>query len=145
MNRAEKLFMADIADLDDVLAFVDEYLEEAGCGMKPQMQIDIAVEEMFVNVARYAYSSCENIGPEDRQVRVSLLFEEGPGMFQVELMDKGTAFDPTAKPDPDITLPPQEREIGGLGIYMAKKNMDEMSYEYRDGKNILTMKKKLNG
>ena len=138
MDRKEQVFQADTASLSEVLAFVDMFLEGAGCSMKAQMQIDIAMEEMFVNVARYAYKDSSG-----GQVSVSVIEEEEPHRILVELSDEGIPFDPTARTDPDITLSLEEREIGGLGIYMAKKNMDGMTYEYRDGRNVLRMWKNL--
>ena len=143
MNRKEQLFIADTDNLNEVLAFVDEYLEAVGCSMKIQMQIDVSLEEMFVNVARYAYREGESVSSGDKTVLLEVSLEEESHSLLLTLTDQGIPFDPTARRDPDVTLSLEEREIGGLGIYMAKKNMDEMTYERRDGKNILHMRKKL--
>ena len=143
MNRKEQLFIADTDNLNEVLAFVDEYLEAAGCSMKIQMQIDVSLEEMFVNVARYAYREGESVSSGDKTVLLEVSLEEESHSLLLTLTDQGIPFDPTARRDPDVTLSLEEREIGGLGIYMAKKNMDEMTYERMDGKNILHMRKKL--
>lgn len=124
---------AEIDKLHDVLAFVDTLLEENGCSMKAQMQIDIALEELFVNIAHYAYPQ----GAGDAEIKVNIT----PGCIEITLIDSGVPYDPLAKPDPDITLSANERAIGGLGIFMSKKLMDEMSYQYSDGKNMLTIKK----
>lgn len=127
---------ATIENLDEVLAFVDQHLEEADCSMKVQMQIDVAVEEIFVNIAHYAYK------PEIGRALVQLDFEPG-NVVAITFVDSGIPYDPLAKADPDVTLSAEERQIGGLGIYMVKKSMDEMLYAREDGKNILVLKKKL--
>ena len=122
--------------LDEVLAFVDGILEELGCPMKIQMQMDVAVEELYVNIARYAYAP--GIGPATLRVEATA----GP-VVAITFISRGVPFDPLAKPDPDITLSAEERQIGGLGIFMVKKSMDDMKYEYRDGQNVLTIVKNL--
>jgi anti-sigma regulatory factor (Ser/Thr protein kinase) len=121
-------------NLSKVAAFIDGELEEAGCAMKAQMQIDIAVEELFVNVAKYAY---ENGG----DVSVSVSISGDPPACHITFDDCGVPYDPLAKPDPDVTLSAEKRAIGGLGIFMVKKSMDDMKYEYKDGHNILTISK----
>ena len=126
---------AALSNLEQALAFVDEALEELECPMKKQMQVDLAVEEAFVNVANYAY------GEETGSVTLELFADPKEGEFTVTLRDSGMPFDPLAREDPDLTLPAEQREIGGLGIYMVKKNMDSVDYAYRDGQNVLTMRK----
>lgn len=128
---------ARVENLPDVLAFVDRYLEEQNCPMKAQMQIDVAVEELFVNIAHYAY------GPEIGAATVRVDVLEQPLTVAITLLDHGKPYDPLAKADPDVSLPAEDRQIGGLGIYMVKKSMNEIAYEYRDGQNILTIKKQL--
>ena len=124
-------------NLPQVLAFVDEQLEAADCPMKIQMQIDIAVEEIFVNIAHYAY----NPGVGSATVRVDVMGE--PPAVDITFIDGGVPYDPLAKADPDVTLSAEERQIGGLGIFMVKKSMDDIKYEYLDGHNVLTLKKGL--
>ena len=124
-------------NLPQVLAFVDEQLEAADCPMKIQMQIDIAVEEIFVNIAHYAYTP--EVGTAT--VRIEVMGE--PPAVDITFIDKGIPYDPLAKADPDVTLSAEERQIGGLGIFMVKKTMDDVKYEYCDGHNILTLKKGL--
>ncbi len=128
---------AKVDNLNQVLAFVDERLEAHGCSMKVQMQIDVAVEEIFVNIAHYAYAP--NTGPATLQIET----EENPLAVSITFIDSGAPFDPLAKPDPDVTLSVEERQIGGLGIYMVKKSMDSVTYRRQDGKNMLTIKKSL--
>ncbi|MCR5664099.1 MAG: ATP-binding protein [Oscillospiraceae bacterium] len=128
---------AKVERLDEVLAFIDGELEAAGCPMKTMMQIDIAAEELFVNVANYAYA------PGVGMVTVRVSVRENERTAAVSFLDSGVPFDPLKKEDPDVSLPAEEREIGGLGIFMAKKTMDELRYEYAEGQNRLTMIKKL--
>ena len=128
---------AVVENLSSVLEIVDQELEAAGASMKVQMQVDVAIEELFVNVSRYAYA------PETGEVRIQIGFDKQTSALLVTFIDSGVPFDPVAKLDPDITLGAQEREIGGLGIFMAKKNMDSMEYRREDGKNILTVTKRI--
>ena len=123
-------------NLPKVLAFVDGELEQRDCPMKTQMQIDIAVEELFVNIANYDYH------PKIGWASVMVEVLDDPLSVSVTFMDSGEPYDPLAKADPDTTLSAEERQIGGLGIYMVKKSMDEIAYEYKDGQNILTIKKR---
>lgn len=129
---------ATVENIPAVTAFVDEQLEALGCPMKAQMQIDIAIDELFSNIAYYAYNP--EVGPAT--VRVEVV--EDPMAVRISFIDHGKPYDPLAKADPDTSLSADERGIGGLGIYMVKKSMDEVNYEYRDGENILTIKKHIN-
>ncbi|MBQ3919565.1 MAG: ATP-binding protein [Oscillospiraceae bacterium] len=124
-------------NLGQVLGFVDNELENAGCPMKIQMQIDLAVEEIFVNIAHYAYDP--DVGPATVRVEIS----HDPAIVDITFIDHGVPYDPLAKADPDISLSAEERQIGGLGIFMVKKTMDDIKYEYKDGHNILTLIKGL--
>lgn len=128
---------AKVENLPTVLALVDEQLESVDCPMKIQMQIDVAVEEIFVNIAHYAYNP--EVG--NAMVRVEIL-PDVPSI-DITFIDKGVPYDPLAKADPDVTLSAEERQIGGLGIFMVKKTMDDVKYEYVNGHNILTLKKGL--
>ena len=127
---------ATIENIASVTAFVDEQLERLDCPMKTQVQVDIAIDELFSNIANYAYHP--KVGAATVRVEVT----EDPLAVVLTFIDNGVPYDPLAKADPDITLSAEEREIGGLGIYMVKKTMDDISYEYRDGQNILRIKKK---
>ena len=128
---------AKTENLEEVLGFVDRHLEAMDCSPKVSVQIDVAVEELFVNIAHYAYSP----GTGDATIDVEIL--KDPAAIAITFTDRGKPFDPLAKEDPDITLSAEERQIGGLGIYMVKKSMDEVVYEYKDGQNILRIKKNL--
>lgn len=129
----EKTFPASDEALPEVMSFVEENLEAFGCTMKAIMQISVCVEEIFVNIAHYAYG--EGIG------NMTLSLSSQDNKVCLVFSDNGVPFDPLAKEDPDITLSAEERPVGGLGIFMVKKVMDEVDYEYRDGKNVFTMKK----
>lgn len=126
---------AAVENLDTVTAFIDEQLEADDCPMKTQMQIELAVEEIFVNIAHYAYA------PETGMAVISVDISGSRAVITFE--DSGIPYDPLAKPDPDTTLAAEDRSVGGLGIFMVKKSMDDVRYEYRDGKNILTIVKRL--
>ncbi len=122
-------------NLTELLAFVDEQLEAADCPVKTQMQIDIAAEEIFVNIANYAYK------PRIGTVKVLVEVTEDPSAAEITFIDSGIPYDPLEKADPDVTLSADERQIGGLGIFMVKKTMDDVKYEYLDGHNVLMLKK----
>ncbi len=124
-------------NLPKVISFVNEHLEAADCNMRTQIQIDIAVEELFINIASYAYD------PEIGTAVVQVTVTDEPLSVEITFIDNGRQYDPLAKEDPDITLPINKRKKGGLGIFMVKNSMDDIHYEYADGKNILTIKKKL--
>ena len=137
VNMTNKTFPAKTEALLDVLGFVEEQLESYECPMKIQTAICVAIEEVFVNVAHYAY------GGKEGDVTFAIDFEEETRNVTIQMTDKGVAFDPLKKPDPDITLSAEEREIGGLGIFITKKTMDLVTYAYENGENILTMRKKI--
>lgn len=124
-------------NLQEVISFVDGHLEDMGASMKAQMQIDIAVEELFVNIAHYAYA------PDAGEVVISVAKDKEKNQISITFADSGKPYNPLEKTDPDVTLSAEERSIGGLGIFMVKKSMDDMRYEYKDGQNILTITKRL--
>lgn len=124
-------------NLGQVQGFVSEQLKRYDCSSRILTQIDIAVEEIFVNIAHYAYESA--VGSTEIRVQV----EQDPLCVTITFVDQGVPYDPLKREDPDITLPAEERQIGGLGIFMVKKSMDAVFYDYQDGKNILTIRKGL--
>lgn len=131
----EMTLPAVVENIAQVTDFVNAQLEEIGCPMKAQVQIDIAIDELFGNIAQYAYNP--EIGPATVRVEVS----DAPISVTITFMDHGVPYDPLQKEDPDITLSAEERGSGGLGIFMVKKTMDEITYEYKDGQNILRIRK----
>ena len=117
--------------LEEVLDFAGNIARDAGLEAKEINNVCIAVEEVFVNIASYAYPS------DDGEVTISVFADSGKLIIEFE--DSGTPYDPLAKADPDVSLSAGEREIGGLGIFMVKELMDDVVYRYEDGKNILTI------
>jgi len=122
-------------NVDKAIEFVDEMLEEYDCPVKIQMAIDVAVDELFSNIAHYAYNPDKGFAT----VRVDVV--KDPLAVEITFVDNGVPYDPLKKTDPDTTLSIEDRDIGGLGILIVKKTMDHINYEYKDGKNILTIKK----
>lgn len=133
----ELTIASTVENIETVTAFVNEQLESLHCPMKAQIQIDIAIDELFGNIAQYAYNP--DVGSATVRVEVT----QEPLAVIITFIDGGVPYDPLAAADPDVTLSAQERQLGGLGIYMVKKSMDEITYEYKDGKNILSIKKNL--
>ena len=129
----ELIVDAKVEKLDTVLSFVDEFLESIEMPMNIMMKVDIAVEELFVNIASYAYS--------DNNGKATIQIEENKDNVCISFIDSGKPYNPLKKEDPDITLSAEDRQIGGLGIYMVKKSMDNVEYEYIDGKNVLRITK----
>lgn len=128
---------AVLDNLDTVIDFIDEQLDEYGCGMKEKMAIDVAADELFTNIASYAYN------PEKGNATVRVEVFEDPLAVEITFIDNGVPYDPLAKADPDTTLSVEDRPIGGLGIFIVKKSMDAVNYEYKEGRNILTIRKKI--
>ena len=131
----ELTIAATVENIEVVTDFVNQQLELLECPMKAQMQIDIAIDELFSNIAHYSDN------PEVGQATVRVEVVENPLAVTITFIDNGIPYDPLAKEDPDLTLSAEERQIGGLGIYMVKKSMDEITYEYKDGQKILSIKK----
>ena len=128
---------AETGQLDEINAFIDGELERCGCPVKVQMQVALAVEEIFVNIASYAYH------PEIGEAQIDVDASGDPPTVTIRFLDHGKPFNPLAKEDADTTLSAEERGVGGLGILLVKKNMDDVTYSYEDGKNVLTIKKTL--
>ena len=131
----ERTFPASLDQLQQVQDFIDEQLEQHDCPMKAKFQLDVAVEEIFVNIAHYAYNS------EVGNATIRCCVGGSPLQVTIQFLDHGKPFNPLAKEDADTTLSAEEREIGGLGILMVKKSMDAVDYTYENGKNILTIQK----
>lgn len=131
----ELTLAATIENIDTVTDYVNEELMTLGCPMKAQIQIDIAIDEIFSNIAHYAYA------PDTGDATVRIETAHTPSSVVITFMDGGKPYDPLQKEDPDTSLSADEREIGGLGIYMVKNSMDDVRYEYRDGQNMLSITK----
>ena len=126
---------AIIENVEKVTAFVNTELENLKCSVKTKAEIDMAIDEIFSNIANYAYDLA--VGKATVQIEK----QDNPRAIVITFIDEGKPFDPLKKKDPDITLSAEKRVIGGLGIFMVKKSMDDIKYEYKDNKNILTIKK----
>lgn len=129
----KELFVDAVIDnLEVVMDFVNSELETYDCNMKVQTQIDIAIEEIFVNISSYAYNP--EVGAVTIRVAVG-------NEITIEFEDKGKPYNPIEKIDPDVTKSIEERDVGGLGIFMVKKIMDSIEYKNVENKNILTIRK----
>ena len=128
---------AMIENMNTVTAFVDDFLDQIACPMKSRIQINIVIDEIFGNICHYAYK--DSVGA------VTVRVESGntPKAVFLTFTDNGIPYNPLDTEDPDITLSSEERKIGGLGIYLVKKNMDEIKYEYVNQQNRLWMEKRL--
>lgn len=135
--RKEIELEAAVDNISKALDFIEEQLNENGCENKTLMQILVASEEIFSNIAFYAYA------PETGRARIIIEILPDTNEAAITFIDQGIPYDPLKKEDPDIMLPSSERQIGGLGIFMVKKTMDDVIYEYKDGCNILTIRKRL--
>lgn len=127
---------ATVENIETVTDFVNEYLDEAGCPMKVQLQIAVVIDEIFSNIAHYAYA------PSIGDTTVSVAVNKETDVLMLSFADRGIEYNPLVKEDPDVTLSAEERQIGGMGIFMVKKLMDDITYEYVGGCNVLTMWKK---
>ena len=135
MNAKEVTLEASLENISRVMTFIDEQLEAAGCGMKAQMQIDVAIDELFGNIAHYAYA------PGSGKATVRFAYDEADRRVSITFIDSGIPYNPLQKADPDITLSAEERPVGGLGIFLVKKTMDDMVYRRENNCNILTIHK----
>ena len=123
--------------MDEVNMFLEAQLDEVACPPDSAFLLMLAAEEIFVNIASYAYDGGEG------DARIEFSFDEEKEMAELVFSDRGIPFDPTSRPSPDITLKSDDRPIGGLGIHIIKQRMDEVVYQYAGGKNVLTIRKYL--
>lgn len=135
MNESKELTIeAKIENVDKVISFINATLQEHGCTFDMMQRIDLALEEMLVNISNYAYPG------ETGKAHVAISFPD-EGVVQLDIRDSGVPYDPTKREDPQVTIPLKQRKKGGLGIYMTKMVMDEMNYEHREGVNHTILKK----
>ena len=128
---------ARIENIEPITAFVEHELEAINCPPRPQMQIIVAIDELISNIANYAYA------PGGGNVTVEFDYDEADRTIMITFTDEGVPYDPLQHEEPDISLPAEKREIGGLGIHLVRKTMDDMKYRYENGKNILTIFKRI--
>lgn len=129
---------ATVDELYKVQDFVEEQLTQHDCAPKVIVQIAIAVEEIYVNIAKYAYF------PEVGEATIRCKVGEMPLKVMIQFMDNGNPFNPLAREEVDITVPVEQRGVGGLGILLVKQSMDQVEYSYESGNNILTIMKEIN-
>ena len=125
-----------VGELERVAVFIEEICEELGLGMDLQMNLNLVLEEMVSNIIFYAY-------PEGTDAEIELMAEYDGKELTFVLSDRGREFDPTLKEDADIDVNPIDREIGGMGIWIVKNIMNQVTYQRLEGKNLLTMKKEI--
>lgn len=128
---------ANVDNLYKVFSFIEQQLAGVNCDIKDQNRLLIAIEEIFINIAKYAYKDGNG------SIKVQVSFSTNPDVITIVFIDSGIKYDPLAKEDPDIGLSVSERPIGGLGIYITKKFVDEVFYDYKNNQNILTIKKQI--
>ena len=126
---------ATLDNLANVMDFCVAPLEDMDAPTKIQFSLNLVVEEIFVNVANYAYK------PQTGSLAIVRTVENSPLAIVLRFIDSGVPYNPLEKPDPDVTQSLEERQIGGLGIFLVKKNVDDIAYEYTNGQNILTVRK----
>ena len=132
--RKEIRIKNQISELEHVAKFIEEIGEELGLSMELQMNLNLVMEEMVSNVIFYAY-------PQEVDAEIELVAKSDGKELTFVLTDQGREFDPTAKEDADPNVNPAEREIGGMGIFIVKNIMNQVTYQRLDGKNLLTMTK----
>jgi serine/threonine-protein kinase RsbW len=125
-----------VGELEHVAVFIEEICEELGLGMDLQMNLNLVLEEMVSNIIFYAY-------PEGTDAEIELMAEYDGKELTFVLSDQGREFDPTLKEDADVDVNPIDREIGGMGIWIVKNIMNQVTYQRLEGKNLLTMKKEI--
>lgn len=128
---------ASFDQIEVVTDFVNETLEALGGSVRARLQLDVAIDEIMSNIVRYAYS------PGTGSVTVRLEALENPPAVRLSFIDRGVPYDPFTARQPDVSAPAEERAVGGLGIYLVRKTMDEVRYEYLDGQNILHITKRI--
>ena len=123
-----------IGELEKIAQFIEEICEELGLDMELQMNLNLVIEEMVTNVIFYAY-------PKDVEEEIELLVKSDGKTLTIVLSDQGMEFAPTTRESPDPDVNPAERDLGGMGIFIVKNIMNEVTYQRLDGKNLLTMTK----
>lgn len=129
-SKADRLY--------EVQDFVNSCLSGSGASEKVVLQLQLVVEEIFINIANYAYRP-----PGSGDVDISCTVEEDVMKVTLRFVDRGPEFDPLKRPDPDVGADPADRPIGGLGIFLVKNNVDGIAYRRDGDKNILTVEKRI--
>lgn len=116
-----------------ITAFVEEELERRQCPPKIRLQLELVIDELISNIVRYAY------GDDGGDITVQLEWEEDPAAVVLTFVDQGVPYDPLQRQDPDVSLPAEQRQNGGLGIFLVKQLMDRLEYQFTDGQNVFTV------
>ena len=135
--KEELVIEAVIDNLEAVNLFVHKSIKQFEVSKRTLMQLDLIVEEIFVNVASYAYA------PNTGSVKILIEAKEEPLTVSLTFIDSGVPYNPLEKSDPDVNLSADDRQIGGLGIFLTKNFVDDISYQFLDGRNILKIEKYL--
>ncbi|MDR0900553.1 MAG: ATP-binding protein [Methanobrevibacter sp.] len=134
----ELVISADLNELNRLLTFFNNVIKVSDISESSKMQLELSIEEIFVNIVNYGFKEDKTT---DNNVFIVIELKENPSRVIITFKDKGIPFNPLKSDDPDLSLSIEDREIGGLGILLVKKNVDKMDYEYKDGENILTLVK----
>ena len=135
--KEELVIEAVVDNLDDVNLFVHKSIEQFEVSKRTLMQLDLVVEEIFVNIANYAYS------PNTGLVKILLQTDIEPLSISLTFIDSGVPYNPLEKSDPDVNISADDRQIGGLGIFLTKNLVDDITYQFVDGQNVLQLTKSL--
>ena len=135
--KEELVVEAIVENLDTVNDFIHRFISQYQCSKRTVMQLDLIVEEIFVNIASYAYA------PNTGSAKILLEINPEPLSVTLTFIDTGVPYNPLSNSDPDISLAAEDRQIGGLGIFLTKKLVNEISYQHEDGQNILQLTKTL--
>ena len=134
MVTKEKTVNAAIEKCEELTAFVEAMLEPYEHSPKAAIQVNVAIDEIFSNIVQYSGAP---------HVTARAQYDESTGDFSLTFIDDGKPYNPLEKPDPNVSLPAEEREIGGLGIFLVKKTMDNVAYERKSNQNYFTIYKKM--
>ena len=124
-----------IENVDKVIEFINKELDVFGCINKTKMEVNVAADEIFANIVNYAYKN--KVG----KATIKIELKDNPKAVVITFIDNGIPFNPLEKDDPNVSLAAEERDIGGLGIYIVKKSMDKVEYDYKDNQNIFKITK----
>ena len=133
-NMDEIILKSNLDNLNPLLVTVEDLLEDKRISTKSKLQLELIIEELFVNICNYAYE-------KEGQVKIQYGLFENPLRIVMNFIDEGVEFNPLNKEKPDLTLDADQREIGGLGLTIVRKNVDKLDYKYENNQNILTIEK----
>lgn len=130
----EIILKSNSENLSSLLLKIEEFLEDKGISTKSILQLELTIEELFINICNYAYET-------EGEIKIQYELLENPLMMIMNFIDEGIEFNPLDEEAPDLTLSADEREIGGLGLTIVRNNVDNIDYKYENNQNILTVEK----